>query len=112
MSKKSTNDSDILSTLVQAFSALSIFVFYFGWVWEDSYLQMFGLRVSSFDFPFYYFLIQGLKVNFPIPIENQTFTGWEFWAWAINLTLVGFTLVGNQSKKFKAFFTKRPLVTL
>ncbi len=106
------NDSDILSTLVQAFSALSIFVFYFGWVWQDSYLQMFGVRVSAFDFPFYYFLIQGLKVNFPSQIENQTITQWEVYAWVINFTLVSFTLVANTSKRFKKWFSKHPLLSV
>jgi|GEM_PF-5597663 len=103
------NNSDIVSTLVQAFSALSIFVFYFGWVWQDAYLQMFGVRLSAFEFPFYYFLVQGLKLNFPFQIEGQTFTRWECFAWIINLMLVTLTLIGNTSKRVKEFYTNHPL---
>jgi hypothetical protein len=106
------NNSDILSTLVQAFSALSIFVFYFGWVWQDAYLQMFGLRISAFEFPFYYFLVQGLKINFPFQIEGQTFTRWEFFAWVINFILISFTLIGNTSKRFKEFYSNHPLISV
>ena len=106
------NDSDILPTLVQAFSALSIFVFYFGWVWQDAFFQMFGIRISAFDFPFYYFLIQGLKVNFPFQIEGPIFTRWEWLAWGINISLVVFTLIGNMSARFKRFYSNHPLVSI
>jgi len=106
-SPSSDEDSNILSALIQAFSALSIFVFYFGWVWEDSYLQMFGLRATALDFPFYYFLIQGLKVNFPYQIENHIFTTWQIFAWAINLLLVISALLGN-TKRFKNYLKASP----
>lgn len=106
--RKANGDSTVLSALVQAFSALSIFVFYFGWVSEDSYLRMFGLRATSLDFPFYYFLIQGLKVNFPYQIEDQLFTKWQVLAWLINLALVISALLGNTSKKFKTLVVDAP----
>jgi hypothetical protein len=108
-----TNEgSTVLSALVQAFSALGIFVFYFGWVWEDSYFQMFGLRASALDFPFYYFLIQGLKVNFPFQIDGQLFTRWQVFALLINLLLVLSALMANTSKQFKNYVATAPKRTL
>ena len=105
-------DSMVLPALVQAFSALGIFVFYFGWVWEDSYFQMFGLRASALDFPFYYFLIQGLKVNFPFQVDSQVFTKWQVMALAINLLLVLSALTANTSKQFKIYVAAAPTRTL
>jgi hypothetical protein len=104
-------DSDILSTLVQAFSALSIFVFYFGWVWQDAFFQIFGIRISAFEFPFYHFLIQGLKVNFPFQFDAPTLTRWEYLAWVINTFLVSCTLVANTSTRFKNFHSNHPLIS-
>lgn len=105
-------DSTVLSALVQAFSALGIFVFYFGWVWEDSYLQMFGLRASALDFPFYYFLIQGLKVNFPFQLDAQLFTKWQVLALGIIFLLVLSALMANSSKQFKIYVATAPKRTL
>ena len=107
-----SRDSTVLSALVQAFSALGIFVFYFGWVWEDSYFQMFGLRASALDFPFYYFLIQGLKVNFPFQLDAQLFTKWQVLALVINLLLVVSALMANTSKQFKTYVATAPKRTL
>lgn len=101
-------DGSVFSALIQALSALSIFVFYFGWVWQDAYLQMFGLNASSLDQPFYYFFIQGLKINFPFQSENQSYTQWHLWAWVINFVLVISALVGSTAK----WFNNRPLTSL
>ena len=68
---------------------------------------MFGLRATALDLPFYHFLIQGLKVNFPYQIENHFFTKWQLFAWAINLALVGSALLGN-THSFKKRISTAP----
>lgn len=69
---------------------------------------MFGLNASSLDQPFYYFLIQGLKINFPFQSENQPYTQWQLWAWIINFVLVITALVGSTAK----WVNNRPFTSL
>ena len=95
--------TSMLAGLVQAFSALGIFVFYFGWISEEAYLKIFGLSTSSLDQPFYYFLVRGIQVNFPLRIESQPYSGqWQIWSWLIYLVLVILALAGNLSAKIRS----------
>jgi len=72
---------------------------------------MFGLKVSTFEFPFYYFFIQGLKVTLPYQIEDRFLTFWQVSVWLIIFSLIVTVLWANASNKwFKSLFDQNPVI--